>query len=1090
MRIDLIHARSIRSALRAIRRGGPLAPSRLVELDVVARRLRDGGLQDTPSTREWVLCQLLEGLIRAALTGAPDADAALGAVDPEILGSERATVFSSADSTRQAWLVVYWHHVVGTGAGQLQDLAAHLDISSRTLTRRLEQGYLLLARDLAEAERSADEPPGAGLRSARDVIVPDEGARPRELIELLSDMLSILRDPRAVARFTREQLGRVAVHPAADILAYRLGRIACWSRPEHRLHEAFVPLDLLVDAKRPSAAGRWSSEATLHASLGAVLAERSEPLLVLLGAPGAGKTSLLRQLELAIAEDGVRAADPHRVPITFLVPLGQQPAAGPAAPAASPADWLAARWSAEHPHMPDLGSLLAAGRILLLLDGLNEIAVPIGETLHDRIGHWKRYLHDPAFLAPGNRAIIACRSLDFSSTLSTPDLTVPHVRIEPMRDEQIQDALRRADPVRAAAHWTSIARGTLHEILRSPFFLRVYLDLAADVLDGVPDGPGLLTAWIRAATLRELMRDNPALAVAPVLSDADRARLIRSRPFRSPPRLPEDGPLFPGLTRLALRMQSLEFQGEARAVRLTVDDALKAVGSSVSQEVLTAGEAIGVLVEDRSTGEIHFAHQRFQEYFAARALRREPDPLGSESRWRPLAAPLGLPEILETLGDREHLPQLPQTGWEETIVMAAAMTDRPDAFLERVAARHLGLAGRCVTEGGLAGRCAPETIATLCRALAEHSRSPAADVRERIACARVLAEIGDPRLDVRTSPDGAWTMPSWVELAGGVYPIGADEPLDWYGHRLDDHLGRHAVAIGPLAIGRTAVSNAEWARFIAADGYHDPRWWPGEAATDWWSGRLVRAGEMANERDWRATYRREPELLERSLRQGSLTEAEHERWRLKLAMSDAAFEAHIAAVYPERRVLAPAFWADDRFNHPSQPVVGISWFEARAYCLWLSACAGLPVRLPTEVEWEAAARGLEGRRFPHGDDLGVLEANTVASHLFQPSPCGVFPASDTPTGIRDLAGNTWDWTASAFSGGESTVSFRYPYVADDGRERDELPSATRRVTRGGSWFDPPSICTTWIRGSNRAGHPGRILGLRLAMGMQGRRAVV
>jgi formylglycine-generating enzyme required for sulfatase activity len=152
-------------------------------------------------------------------------------------------------------------------------------------------------------------------------------------------------------------------------------------------------------------------------------------------------------------------------------------------------------------------------------------------------------------------------------------------------------------------------------------------------------------------------------------------------------------------------------------------------------------------------------------------------------------------------------------------------------------------------------------------------------------------------------------------------------------------------------------------------------------------------------------------------------------------------------------------------------VVGICWSEARAYCAWLSAQTGQTFRLPSEAEWEAAARGQLCRRYAYGEDFDPARCNTFETHIRRTTPIGVFPAGDTPEGLVDMSGNTWDWTSSLYQ--------PYPYHADDGRE-DPVPYEPRRVVRGGSWFDGRGLARTSCR--RRALPDGRnySLGLRVA----------
>jgi hypothetical protein len=123
----------------------------------------------------------------------------------------------------------------------------------------------------------------------------------------------------------------------------------------------------------------------------------------------------------------------------------------------------------------------------------------------------------------------------------------------------------------------------------------------------------------------------------------------------------------------------------------------------------------------------------------------------------------------------------------------------------------------------------------------------------------------------------------------------------------------------------------------------------------------------------------------------------------------------------------PVYWHDRRWNAPNQPVVGVSFWEAEAFCAWAGG------RLPTEEEWEAAARGPQGLVYPWGDAWQDGRCNTFEARLGVASPVGLFPRSrQADRGIDDLAGNVWEWCASFYD-----------------RSNKNFPDA--RVLRGGSW---------------------------------------
>jgi formylglycine-generating enzyme required for sulfatase activity len=240
------------------------------------------------------------------------------------------------------------------------------------------------------------------------------------------------------------------------------------------------------------------------------------------------------------------------------------------------------------------------------------------------------------------------------------------------------------------------------------------------------------------------------------------------------------------------------------------------------------------------------------------------------------------------------------------------------------------------------------------------------------------------------------------------------------------------------------VTNAEWALFMKADGYEDERWWLTAEDQAWRRGEGTAEGLKRQERENRQFFQQNFEQIRGWQQEGRITSAQAGQWEQIAQMDDSEFESLLEEWYPPGRQTQPAYWSDEAYNNLAQPVVGISWHEAWAYCAWLSAQGDRAFRLPTEVEWEAAARGHEGRRYGYGNDFDARCCNTFESHIRRTTPIGVFPGGETPEGLVDMTGNTWDWT--------STLYKPYRYDAQDGREHP-ISGDGRRVLRGGSWVD-------------------------------------
>jgi len=173
------------------------------------------------------------------------------------------------------------------------------------------------------------------------------------------------------------------------------------------------------------------------------------------------------------------------------------------------------------------------------------------------------------------------------------------------------------------------------------------------------------------------------------------------------------------------------------------------------------------------------------------------------------------------------------------------------------------------------------------------------------------------------------------------------------------------------------------------------------------------------------------------------------------------------------------------------PMTRVNWYEANRFATWVGACLELAgeleensvVRLPTEAEWERAARGTDRRIFPWGNTFSPRRCNVRTTGIGQPTVPGRFsPDGDSPVGCQDMAGNVWEWTASIWGESSHYPDYQYPYQYDDGRENAAATDTMRRVVRGGAYyyFDNCVRCATrnfffpWTRHS--AG------GFRLAIG--------
>lgn len=213
-----------------------------------------------------------------------------------------------------------------------------------------------------------------------------------------------------------------------------------------------------------------------------------------------------------------------------------------------------------------------------------------------------------------------------------------------------------------------------------------------------------------------------------------------------------------------------------------------------------------------------------------------------------------------------------------------------------------------------------------------------------------------------------------------------------------------------------------------------PRFWrPGTGEPDWVT---IPAGEF-----WMGSAETDQDAHEdeKPLHRVDLPEFAIAR----VPITNAQYAFYVA----ETRVDPPDHWRGGTppKNKADHPVVSVSWHDAQGYCRWLSEKTGRTVRLPTEAEWEKAARGDHDQRlYPWTDTWDDLHCNSDEMDLGDTSPVGLFLNGASPYGVLDLSGNVWERCQSTFR--------PYPYTAADGRE--EPTGEGIRVLRGGSFNHP------------------------------------
>ncbi|MBM3188948.1 MAG: NACHT domain-containing protein [Chloroflexi bacterium] len=807
-----------------------------------------------------------------------------------------------------------------------------------------------------------------------------------------------------------------------------------------KLEEVYVSLRMVP----PHLPGAAQVEAAPERVMGVGVALRECRRLVVLGAPGAGKTTLLDYLTLGFAR-GLPKEKRQELPqerlLPIFVPLRRGATTEKTLPEAltDPALQLM---------LPDLihdcppgffHKRLEQGRCLVLLDGLDEVT---SEAQYRTV---VAKINSLVTTYPQNRYVVTCRKAGWRGGLGG-DFTALEIQdFRPADVERfVQGWYRAVLPERVLRNFS----GTKEERQAALERARQEAQGEADKLIAILKERERL-GWLAANpmmlsliafvhyTRRDLPRGRAALykeCVEILLELWDK----RDKELRL-----ENAPSL-AQKEAVLRQIAYDFQiaGRREAPRdeleTVIAGMLPGLGCAIGAPAFLRQieERSGLLVE-RAIDVLGFSHLTFQEYLAALVFKddepKRPELLAhrADQDWRevfllysgllpqatdwlrtvwqaegdpPLLAGRCLAEAVQVAPEtREGLLAAlnaafrsvhdPALLWETGEVLAEVSgKDVADYFLAALAAPEVEVRSIAVRALGQPKQSLLPRVASALVAVAQMD----AEVRVRVAALEVLGQLSlrapvsgfaeiipavlrdaDPAVRAAAA---ATLDTALVEVPAGPFLMGSDKSKDPQAWDSETPKHEEQSITRPCRIGKYPVTNAQYARFVAAGGYDNQGYW---------------------------------------------TEA---GWRWK----------------GDRR--GPGRYGGD-FEQPEYPVVGVSWYEATAYCRWLAETTGQPYRLPSEAEWEKAARGKDGRIWPWGNQFDPKKCNSEEGRIGHTTPVGQFsPAGDSPYGCADVAGNVWEWCQSKWVG-------NYQHYNRGVQERESLEGGDRRVLRGGSFSD-------------------------------------
>ena len=755
--------------------------------------------------------------------------------------------------------------------------------------------------------------------------------------------------------------------------------------------------------KKPSR-GELDPEGGKTRPLGALEAVAGARQAVLLGDPGSGKSTFVQHLAQALAthflepEEGWLDHLPHwsakeagTLPIPLILrDFAHQLPAKLADPHKPSHLWGFMRSQLKAQNLgfaaQPIRDVLQKGKALVLLDGLDEVPSRQQRLLvRDAVTAFiKRY--------PENRFLITCRTLSYQPPAEGDedlrlDGRIPSFELAPF------DA-KRMDRFIDAWYSELVRTGQVRSEEQSGLTRQLQQAVRRSDLSELSGNPLLLTAMALVHAHRGRLPDARALlyeeTIDLLLWRWDEVR-VASRSQLPPLRqlLQQAGraelDLKKALWRLAFEAHQ---QGVGKSAALADIGQLKLLNTlkSLNKDDLNWAQKLietiklraGLLIE-RQPEVFSFPHRTFQEFMAGAHLASRADFARRASKLAEQDPALWRLVILLAVGRLVYC-----AGDTEKPLFLAGELCPSEAPSTEKDWRNAWLAGEVVLEIGseraedtAQGR---ELLKRVQSRLAELLQQGRLAPRERAQAGDVLARLGDPRPGVGLRPDGLPDI-EWCKVSSGPFLMGSDKKQD---HQVDDdEFPQRKVKLPAFRISRFPVTNKQFSAFVQDGGY-------GEKWRECWTD----AG-----------------------------------WEWKKEKTGPDFRSGV-------------------FDLPNHPAVMIPWYEAVAFCSWLTRRLrqkkeigpDKAVSLPSECQWEKAARGSDGRIYPWAAKLKADLANCREAGIQATSAVGCFPSGASPSGCEDMAGNIWEWCRT---------KWRSNYK---NREDNRLEGVSARVVRGGSFF--------------------------------------